>query len=96
KQGAKDWDAEGSGIERGKFDGSGRNEEEEEAEWDVESAVENRVVQVMFTVPKEKLRVVNGAPEGDGDSVLSTEMREAVSERDDKGKGKEKTRSLDD
>jgi hypothetical protein len=31
----------------------------EEDEWDIERAVENRVVQVMFTVPKEKLRVVN-------------------------------------
>jgi len=28
-------------------------------EWDIERAIENRVVQVMFTVPKEKLRVVN-------------------------------------
>ena len=28
-------------------------------EWDVEAAVEQRVVQVMFTVPREKLRVVN-------------------------------------
>jgi hypothetical protein len=32
---------------------------EEEDEWDIERAVQNRVVQVMFTVPKEKLRVVN-------------------------------------
>ena len=31
----------------------------EEDEWDIERAVQNRVVQVMFTVPKEKLRVVN-------------------------------------
>jgi hypothetical protein len=31
----------------------------EEEEWDIERAVERRVVQVMFTVPKEKLRVVN-------------------------------------
>ncbi|TAQ90592.1 hypothetical protein B7494_g1085 [Chlorociboria aeruginascens] len=31
----------------------------EDDEWDIERAVENRVVQVMFTVPKEKLRVVN-------------------------------------
>ncbi|KAF2833425.1 hypothetical protein CC86DRAFT_9674 [Ophiobolus disseminans] len=30
-----------------------------EADWDVEAAVERRVVQVMFTVPKSKLRVVN-------------------------------------
>lgn len=31
----------------------------DEDEWDVEAAVERRVVQVMFTVPKSKLRVVN-------------------------------------
>ena len=30
-----------------------------DGDWDVEAAVERRVVQVMFTVPKEKLRVVN-------------------------------------
>ena len=30
-----------------------------DSDWDVEGAVERRVVQVMFTVPKEKLRVVN-------------------------------------
>jgi hypothetical protein len=38
--------------------GIGRKSEDDE-EWDIERAVENRVVQVMFTVPKEKLRVVN-------------------------------------
>ncbi|KAI9640490.1 hypothetical protein NHQ30_011236 [Ciborinia camelliae] len=32
---------------------------DEDDEWDIERAVEDRVVQVMFTVPKEKLRVVN-------------------------------------
>ncbi|TGO13694.1 hypothetical protein BTUL_0065g00520 [Botrytis tulipae] len=32
---------------------------EDDDEWDIERAIENRVVQVMFTVPKEKLRVVN-------------------------------------
>jgi hypothetical protein len=37
----------------------GEEDEEEEEEWDIERAVERRVVQVMFTVPKEKLRVVN-------------------------------------
>ncbi|KAL9605015.1 MAG: hypothetical protein Q9219_000203 [cf. Caloplaca sp. 3 TL-2023] len=71
RQGAKDWDV-------------GQNPDEE---WDVESAVERRVVQVMFTVPKTKLRVVNGAPEGDGDSVLSKEAKEA--EKESEGKGKE-------
>jgi hypothetical protein len=38
--------------------GGGHSEGEDE-EWDIERAVQNRVVQVMFTVPKEKLRVVN-------------------------------------
>jgi hypothetical protein len=40
-----------------------------EADWDVEAAVERRVVQVMFTVPKSKLRVVNA--DVDGSSLLS-------------------------
>jgi hypothetical protein len=40
-----------------------------EADWDVEAAVERRVVQVMFTVPKSKLRVVNA--DIDGSSVMS-------------------------
>ena len=33
--------------------------DEADGEWDVEAAVQKRLVQVMFTVPKEKLRVVN-------------------------------------
>ena len=37
----------------------------EDEEWDIERAVERRVVQVMFTVPKEKLRVVNQDVEED-------------------------------
>ncbi|RAR12593.1 galactose oxidase kelch beta-propeller [Stemphylium lycopersici] len=40
-----------------------------EADWDVEAAVERRVVQVMFTVPKSKLRVVNA--DVDGASLMS-------------------------
>ncbi|KAG6049272.1 hypothetical protein E4U39_006259 [Claviceps sp. Clav50 group G5] len=38
---------------------------ESENDWDteIERAVERRLVQVMFTVPKEKLRVVNGGEE---------------------------------
>lgn len=35
------------------------DDEDEADEWDVEAAVQKRLVQVMFTVPKEKLRVVN-------------------------------------
>lgn len=35
----------------------------DEEEWDVERAVEQRLVQVMFSVPRAKLRVVNGEGE---------------------------------
>lgn len=90
RQGARDWDVEGGEQERGK-----RGEDDRDGndgEWDVESAVERRVVQVMFTVPKEKLRVVNRGPDGDGESTLSVEVQESgdgVGEMD-KGKGKAK------
>ena len=73
RQGAKDWDAEGK--QRVNADGQTAGVEE----WDVESAVQNRVVQVMFTVPKDKLRVVNRA-EGDGESILSTNEGSVVAE----------------
>ena len=89
KQGAKDWD-----VDRDKQDIAGSTEKCDEGneEWDVESAVERRVVQVMFTVPKERLRVINRGPDGDGESILSAEVKEAVDEDDthDKGKGKER------
>jgi hypothetical protein len=41
----------------------------DESDWDVEAAVERRVVQVMFTVPRSKLRVVNA--DVDRSSLLS-------------------------
>lgn len=90
RQGAKDWEIEGDEKERGRRGEDEANGNEEE--WDVESAVEKRVVQVMFTVPKEKLRVVNQGPDGDGESTFSTEVKEAGdgAEDRDKGKGKEK------
>lgn len=47
------------------YTGEGYGEENEDEDWDVEAAAEGRVVQVTFTVPKEKLRVVNGGV-GDG------------------------------
>lgn len=40
-----------------------------ETDWDIERAVEQRLVQVMFTVPREPLRVVNAEVEGDEASV---------------------------
>lgn len=47
KQGKEAWTGDGQGGNDGDDD------------WDVERAVEQRLVQVMFTVPKERLRVVN-------------------------------------
>ncbi|MCJ1226527.1 hypothetical protein MMC12_003179 [Toensbergia leucococca] len=88
RQGAKDWDVEGGGME-GDYRDSGLQAGDDE-EWDVESAVERRVVQVMFTVPKEKLRVVNRGPDGDGESVLSFECEGAAKRDEEKGKGKNK------
>lgn len=64
KQGKRDWE-DGALPESGNVDllGTVRRKalpgQENEDDWDPEEAVQNRVVQVMFTVPKEKLRVVN-------------------------------------
>ena len=73
-------------------DGSMRTESRtDDDDWDVEAAVERRVVQVMFTVPKSQLRVVNA--DAESRSLMSMEERaeivdareedEAVQERDD-------------
>jgi hypothetical protein len=72
KQGKSDWeDSAGPSTPTGRsntftgnlstpvFKDAGGETDGEDDEWDIERAVENRVVQVMFTVPKEKLRVVN-------------------------------------
>ncbi|KAL2421870.1 hypothetical protein ABEF95_001512 [Exophiala dermatitidis] len=53
-------------------------DDEDDDDWDVETAVQKRVVQVMFTVPKEKLRVVNA----DALSLLSSNRSEADQEED--------------
>jgi hypothetical protein len=95
KQGKSDWEdsaeASGGGTRSNTFTGNStpnvgmrgdaadaRTEEDEE--WDIERAVENRVVQVMFTVPKEKLRVVNHNVDDD--------LSEVGSLRSKKGSGK--------
>lgn len=91
RQGARDWDVEGGPSRTERADGEYIKEAEEE-EWDVETAVERRVVQVMFTVPKEKLRVVNRGPDGDGVSVVSREssVKDTGKGNMVQGKGKEK------
>lgn len=76
KQGARDWGAarpsRGATFRTPKstrddfalpLDGG-----DEEEDWDIETAAEGRSVQVTFTVPKEKLRVVN-ATDGDMDNI---------------------------
>ena len=73
RQGARDWDIEDR-YSNGRGPAAAGQPDRDEGEWDVESAVERRVVQVMFTVPKEKLRVVNGAPDGDDESFVSAEQ----------------------
>ncbi|KAK6375975.1 uncharacterized protein PV06_01947 [Exophiala oligosperma] len=91
KRGAKDWDedlpdrgeAGPSSVQRKPVPrlAIGDNNQElddDDDDWDVETAVQKRVVQVMFTVPKEKLRVVNA----DALSLLSSNRSEADHEED--------------
>jgi hypothetical protein len=72
---------------------SGQGEEEEE--WDIERAVERRVVQVMFTVPKEKLRVVNQDVLSDADEEEAEDPDEEkmLGRMEDDGAGREKEKS---
>lgn len=55
RRGRRDWDVEGGDATDG--------HESDDEDWDVESAVERRVVQVMFTVPRGELRIINGGGE---------------------------------
>ncbi|KAI2635059.1 hypothetical protein GGS21DRAFT_516599 [Xylaria nigripes] len=69
KSGRKAWESQEAGpsqaairyapLDRENADGEPSDEEE----WDIEKAVEKRLVQFMFTVPKEPLRVVNAEPD---------------------------------
>lgn len=93
KQGAKDWD-----IEDGESDlkTSDVAMSYDDGDWDIESAIERRVVQVMFTVPREKLRVVNSGPDGDGVSTFSAELVDPDKEEDfGPGKGKDRNKGDD-
>ncbi|KAL2021093.1 hypothetical protein VTK56DRAFT_7512 [Thermocarpiscus australiensis] len=58
RQGREAWAAASGGD-----GGGGGGDDEEEEEWDIERAVEQRLVQVVFTVPRERLRVVNAEVE---------------------------------
>lgn len=56
RQGRSAWDEAGASAS-GARQGAGEGWEEDD--WDIEKAVEQRLVQVMFSVPKDRLRVVN-------------------------------------
>lgn len=71
KQGREAWEGE---------EGGGQ-----EDDWDVERAVEQRLVQIMFTVPKERLRVVNAEIEKEEEVMLVDPEKE-----DGYDEGKEK------
>jgi hypothetical protein len=84
KQGAKDWNAKRVSDDvfntarstrddlfrdaPGYLGNDAFEEEDDVHDWDLEGAAEGRRVQMMFTVPREKLRVVN-ATAGDLDNV---------------------------
>ncbi|KAI1806125.1 hypothetical protein F4811DRAFT_167761 [Daldinia bambusicola] len=59
-------------------------EDDDDEEWDIEKAVEKRLVQVMFTVPREPLRVVNAEPdvESGKDVAIAVTNQEAGREQD--------------
>ena len=63
--------------------GDARLDAEEGEDWDVEAAAEKRLVQVMFTVPREKLRVVNADLD-----AMSLDSREGGSDEEGKKGGK--------
>lgn len=65
KQGRSAWDGDGAPgpSSSGGGHGHGAGEGWDEDDWDIEKAVEQRLVQVMFSVPKERLRIVNGEPD---------------------------------
>ncbi|EFQ31001.1 hypothetical protein CGRA01v4_08562 [Colletotrichum graminicola] len=96
KQGRHDWDVDQKSLD----------------EWDIEKAIEQRLVQVMFTVPKERLRVVNAEVEREEEVILvdpdkdemdgldesnaDLEKRALKEEYRDKGKGKAPADDNDD
>jgi hypothetical protein len=64
RKGAADWVGEaGAGGSQVSYN-QPYGEHETDDDWDVEAAVRDRVVQVMFTVPRERLRVVNAGDDG--------------------------------
>lgn len=68
KQGKLAWKESDSGLEY--FPVPGESSARDDSDWDIEREVEQRLVQVMFTVPRERLRVVNPEIEREEEVVL--------------------------
>lgn len=65
--------------------GGGQEQDEDDEEWDVERAVEQRLVQIMFTVPKERLRVVNAEIEKEEEvTIVDPDEEESGSEDEER------------
>ncbi|CCC06725.1 hypothetical protein SMACR_00752 [Sordaria macrospora] len=104
KQGREAWDNNGEESSARQAAGGENNNATGEGgqgdDWDVEKMVEQRLVQVMFTVPKERLRVVNAEIERE-ESILICDVNEEGSRTSrsgtpssvGKGKGKGKERA---
>ncbi|KAI0014332.1 hypothetical protein F4779DRAFT_612624 [Xylariaceae sp. FL0662B] len=91
KGGRGAWEAAAASSSEGQNNrGEGRaaaqdNGGDDEEEWDIEKAVEKRLVQVLFTVPKERLRVVNAEPDIESATdvvVVDPEKEPAAAEKD--------------
>lgn len=84
-------------IAAGRRDGSGKSDE-----WDVEKAVQSRVVQVMFTVPRDRqLRVVNAEVEKDEEEAYSASSKPVMGvhpfdDGDDDGHGRDLEKANDE
>ncbi|KAI0905272.1 hypothetical protein F4823DRAFT_627951 [Ustulina deusta] len=75
----------------------GEGEHPDDEEWDIEKAVEKRLVQVMFTVPREPLRVVNAEPDFDSErDIVVLDPTQDEDRRDSEGQQQmpEKQRGL--
>lgn len=71
RRGPRDWAVD---VPEDYFPGREDNAHDEDEDWDVEAAAKGRLVQVTYTVPKAKLRVVNA---GVGDLVLGDDSDES-------------------
>lgn len=93
KQGARDWGASDrtsrDTVARTPYDSAELDEmldpnddtaDEEEEDWDIDTAAEGRRVQIAFTVPKERLRVVNATAK-DMDSMSEGSLKKDASRR---------------